>query len=74
MFERYTERARRVLFFARYEATQLGIDNQEREAAARKEQEAKREAEREEQRKGQRAGAFELGHEYSTPVVFLSLF
>jgi ATP-dependent Clp protease ATP-binding subunit ClpC len=24
MFERYTERARRVLFFARYEATQLG--------------------------------------------------
>lgn len=30
----------------RNEATQLGIDNQEREAAARKEQEAKREAER----------------------------
>ena len=24
MFERYTERARRVLFFARYEASQLG--------------------------------------------------
>ena len=24
MFERYTERARRVLFFGRYEATQLG--------------------------------------------------
>jgi ATP-dependent Clp protease ATP-binding subunit ClpC len=25
MFERYTERARRVLFFARYEASQLDI-------------------------------------------------
>src|SRR4030088_3057159 len=25
MFERYTERARRVLFFARYEASQLGV-------------------------------------------------
>ena len=24
MFERYTERARRVIFFARYEASQLG--------------------------------------------------
>ena len=24
MFERYTERARRVLFFARYEASQIG--------------------------------------------------
>jgi ATP-dependent Clp protease ATP-binding subunit ClpC len=24
MFERYTERARRVLFFGRYEASQLG--------------------------------------------------
>ena len=24
MFERYTERARRVIFFARYEATQFG--------------------------------------------------
>jgi quinol monooxygenase YgiN len=27
MFERYTERARRVLFFARYEASQLGSDS-----------------------------------------------
>ena len=27
MFERYTERARRVLFFARYEASQLGIES-----------------------------------------------
>jgi len=26
MFERYTERARRVIFFARYEASQLGAD------------------------------------------------
>jgi ATP-dependent Clp protease ATP-binding subunit ClpC len=24
MFERYTEKARRVIFFARYEASQLG--------------------------------------------------
>ena len=27
MFERYTERARRVLFFARYEASQMGSRN-----------------------------------------------
>lgn len=27
MFERYTERARRVIFFARYEASQLGADH-----------------------------------------------
>ena len=25
MFERYTEKARRVIFFARYEATQFGL-------------------------------------------------
>jgi ATP-dependent Clp protease ATP-binding subunit ClpC len=31
MFERYTERARRVLFFARYEATQLGSTSIETE-------------------------------------------
>ena len=31
MFERYTERARRVLFFARYEATQLGSSSIETE-------------------------------------------
>ena len=31
MFERYTERARRVLFFARYEATQLGSTSIESE-------------------------------------------
>jgi len=31
MFERYTERARRVLFFARYEATQLGSHSIETE-------------------------------------------
>jgi ATP-dependent Clp protease ATP-binding subunit ClpC len=31
MFERYTERARRVLFFARYEATQLGSNTIETE-------------------------------------------
>jgi ATP-dependent Clp protease ATP-binding subunit ClpC len=31
MFERYTERARRVLFFARYEATQLGSNSIETE-------------------------------------------
>jgi ATP-dependent Clp protease ATP-binding subunit ClpC len=31
MFERYTERARRVLFFARYEASQLGIPSIETE-------------------------------------------
>jgi hypothetical protein len=31
MFERYTERARRVLFFARYEASQLGSINIETE-------------------------------------------
>ena len=31
MFERYTERARRVLFFARYEATQLGSTSMEPE-------------------------------------------
>lgn len=29
MFERYSERARRVLFFARYEALQLGADSME---------------------------------------------
>ena len=27
MFERYTERARRVIFFARYEASQLGSNS-----------------------------------------------
>ena len=26
MFERYTERARRVIFFARYEASQFGSE------------------------------------------------
>ena len=31
MFERYTERARRVLFFARYEANQLGSESIETE-------------------------------------------
>jgi ATP-dependent Clp protease ATP-binding subunit ClpC len=31
MYERYTERARRVLFFARYEASQLGSDSIETE-------------------------------------------
>jgi ATP-dependent Clp protease ATP-binding subunit ClpC len=31
MFERYTERARRVLFFARYEASQLGSNSIETE-------------------------------------------
>jgi enamine deaminase RidA (YjgF/YER057c/UK114 family) len=31
MFERYTERARRVLFFARYEASQLGRSSMETE-------------------------------------------
>jgi len=31
MFERYTERARRVLFFARYEATQMGSSSIETE-------------------------------------------
>src|SRR4029078_3118755 len=31
MFERYTERARRVLFFARYEATQMGSTSIETE-------------------------------------------
>jgi hypothetical protein len=31
MFERYTERARRVLFFARYEASQLGVRSIETE-------------------------------------------
>jgi uncharacterized protein (TIGR03435 family) len=31
MFERYTERARRILFFARYEATQLGSTSIETE-------------------------------------------
>jgi ATP-dependent Clp protease ATP-binding subunit ClpA len=31
MFERYTERARRVVFFARYEASQYGSDNIEAE-------------------------------------------
>ena len=39
----------------RNEATQFGIDNQEREAAARKEQEAKREAEREAERAAEEA-------------------
>ena len=31
MFERYTERARRVIFFARYEASQLGSPSIESE-------------------------------------------
>ncbi len=31
MFERYTERARRVIFFARYEASQLGASSIETE-------------------------------------------
>src|SRR5438876_905028 len=31
MFERYTERARRVIFFARYEASQLGSNSIETE-------------------------------------------
>ncbi|HEX9199721.1 MAG TPA: Clp protease N-terminal domain-containing protein [Acidobacteriaceae bacterium] len=31
MFERYTERARRVIFFARYEASQFGSPNIESE-------------------------------------------
>ena len=31
MFERYTERARRVIFFARYEASQLGSSSIETE-------------------------------------------
>ncbi len=31
MFERYTDRARRVIFFARYEASQLGCDHVEAE-------------------------------------------
>ena len=31
MFERYTERARRVIFFARYEASQLGSGSIETE-------------------------------------------
>ncbi len=31
MFERYTEKARRVIFFARYEASQFGSPNIESE-------------------------------------------
>lgn len=38
MFERYTEKARRVIFFARHEAGQLGasaIDEEERDRLMR---------------------------------------
>ena len=34
MFERYTEKARRVIFFARYEASQFGAAQIEAEAKA----------------------------------------